>query len=173
VPKWTDGLPNSQQSSAQLSAEQFALQITVADPIWANPIWAKENAKVLHGGYDHRLLMEALNRQGVVHGSGNFRRAGDDIVCDEPVKKGSDRANACRKGIIAALARKSKPDVHPNTRLLIYSRAHTIQVADEGYGNVIAEAIQEFEASGEGRAIPFAAVYFIDEGEFAEYNRPL
>lgn len=154
---------------ADLSAggERFGLQITLADPMWA-----KADAKVQHGGYDHRLQMEALNRQGIVRGSGNFRRDGDQIVCDEPVRKGSDRADACRKGIIDALARKSKPGVQPTTRLLIHTRAYTIQVADEGYASVVAEAIREFEAAGDGRVIPFAAVYFVDESEFAEHSRP-
>ncbi len=145
--------------------EQFALQITIADPIWA-----KEDAKVAHGGYDHRLLMEALNHQGVVHGSGNFRRDGGQIVCDEPVREGNDRVEACHQGIVEALARKSRPDVKPITRLLIYTRAYTIQVIDEGYANVVAEAIREFQMSG--RAIPFATSYFVDESEFAEHNRP-
>jgi hypothetical protein len=152
---------------ADLSAggEYFTLQITLADPIWA-----KGNAKIQHGGYDHRLLMESLNRRGFVHGSGNFRRDGDQIVCDEPVKKGSDRADACRKGILAALARKSKPGVLPTTRLLVYTRAYGIQVAYEGYASVVAEAIREFEASE--HVIPFATVYFVDESEFAVHNRP-
>jgi hypothetical protein len=141
----------------------FALQITIADPIWSD-----EGAKIKHGGYDNRLLMEGLNRQGVVHGSGGFRRDGDMIVCDEMVKDGSDGADACRKGIVAALARKSKPDVHMATRLLIYTRAHAMQVVDEGYGNVIAEAVREFEASHGGQTIPFASLYFVDEREFVE-----
>jgi hypothetical protein len=151
---------------AELNAgqEQFALQITIADPIWFT-----EGAKVQHGGYDNRLLMEALNRQGVVHGSGGFRRDGDKIICDRLVKDGSDGADACRKGIAAALARKSKPDVQPATRLLIHTRAYTMQVVDEGYGNVVAEAVREFEASRSGQAIPFAALYFVDEREFAEF----
>ena len=91
---------------AELSAghDQFALQITIADPIWAS-----EDAKIQHGGYDNHLLMQALNRQGFVHGSGGFRRDGDKIVCDKPVKDGRDGADACRRGIVAALARKSKP----------------------------------------------------------------
>jgi len=150
---------------AELSSghDQFALQITIADPIWAS-----EGAKIQHGGYDNRLLMEALNRQGVVHGSGGFRRDGDEIVCDELVKDGSDGAVACRKGIVAALARKSKPDVHMATRLLIYTRAYTMQVVDEGYGNVVADAVREFEASLGGQMIPFASLYFVDEREFVE-----
>jgi hypothetical protein len=124
---------------AELSVgqEQFALQITIADPIWAS-----DGAKVRHGGYDNRLLMEALNRQGFVHGSGGLRRNGDDIVCDEMVKDGSDGAHACRKGIVAALARKSKPNGRPNMRLLIHTRAYTMQVVDEGYGNVVTEALR-------------------------------
>lgn len=145
------------------SRDQFALQITIADPIWSD-----EGAKIKHGGYDNRLLMEGLNRQGVVHGSGGFRRDGDKIVCDDLVKDGSDGADACRKGIVAALARKSKPDVHMATRLLIYTRAHAMQVVDEGYGNVIAEAVREFEASHGGQTIPFASLYFVDEREFVE-----
>ena len=152
---------------AELSAghDQFALQITIADPIWAS-----EDAKIQHGGYDNHLLMQALNRQGFVHGSGGFRRDGDKIVCDKPVKDGRDGADACRRGIVAALARKSKPSVQPATRLLIYTRAHTIQVLDEGYANVVAEAVREFEASRCGQAIPFAALYFVDEREFVELS---
>ncbi len=154
---------------AELSAgqEQFALQITIADPIWA-----REGAKVQHGGYDNRLVMEALNGQGFVHGPGGFRRDGDRIICDEMVKNGSDGADACRKGIVAALARKSKADVHSATRLLIYTRAYTMQVVDEGYGHVVAEAIKEFEASRRGQAIPFTALYFVEEREFVEHKRP-
>jgi hypothetical protein len=144
-------------------SDQFALQITIADPIWAG-----EGAKIKHGGYDNRLLMEGLNRQGVVHGSGGFRRDGDKIISDEPVKNGSDGADACRRGIVAALARKSKPDVHPAARLLIYTRAYTMQVVDEGYANVVAEAVREFETSRGGQAIPFSTLYFVDEREFVE-----
>jgi hypothetical protein len=150
-----------------VGGEKFALQITLADPIWA-----KSAAKVQHGGYDHRLAMETLNAEGVVHGSGNFRRVGREIVCDEPVRKGSDRADACRKGIVDALVRKSKPDVQPTTRLLIYTRAYTIQAADEGYGTIVEEAIREFKASGDGRIIPFSVMYFVDEREFAEHTQP-
>ena len=75
--------------------------------------------------------------------SGGFRRDGDKIVCDDLVKDGSDGADACRRGIVAALARKYKPNVHPATRLLIYTRAHTMQVVGEGYGNVVADAVRE------------------------------
>jgi hypothetical protein len=39
---------------------------------------------------------------------------------------------------------------------------------DEGYGNVIAEAVSEFEASHGGQTIPFASLYFVDEREFVE-----
>jgi hypothetical protein len=145
------------------SHDQFALQITIADPIWSD-----EGAKIKRGGYDNRLLMEGLNRQGVVHGSGGFRRDGDKIVCDDLVKGGSDGADACRRGIVAALARKYKPSVHPATRLLIYTRAHTMQVVDEGYGNVVADAVKELEASQGGQTMPFASLYFVEEREFVE-----
>lgn len=143
--------------------DRFALQITIADPIWANA-----GVDIQHGGFDNRLLMEALNQQGFVHGSGGFRRAGDKIVCDQMVKSGSDGANACKKGIVAALVRKSKPTVESATRLLIHTRAYTMQVVDEGYTNAVTEAVREFEASRPGQTIPFATLYFVDEREFFE-----
>jgi hypothetical protein len=117
--------------------------------------------------------MEALNRQGFVHGSGGFRRDGNKIVCDELVRDGGDGPRACKMGIMAALARKSKFDTQQTTRLLIYTRAFTMQVVDEGYGKVIEEAIGEFEAFRGGKAIPFAAVYFVEEREFVEHSAPV
>jgi hypothetical protein len=37
-------------AEVNLGREQFNLQITIADPIWAS-----DNAKIQHGGYDNRL----------------------------------------------------------------------------------------------------------------------
>ena|SRR5579885_695354 len=142
--------------------EQFNLQITIADPIWGDA-----DARVQHGGYDNRLLLEALNRQGFVHGSGNFRRDGDQIVCDEPVKGGSDRADACRQALVAALTRKAKPKGQTAARLLIYARGFTVHIVDEGFATVAAEAVQKFEQIS-GQRVPFDAVYFVEEREFAE-----
>lgn len=137
--------------------KQFNLQITIADPIWGDA----------NGGYDNRLLLEALNRQEVVHGSGNFRRDGDQIVCDEPVRSGNDRAEACRKALVAALTRKAKPKGQSAARLLIYARGFAIHIVDEGFATIAAEAMQEFERIS-SQCLPFDAVYFVEEREFAE-----
>jgi hypothetical protein len=137
--------------------DRFDLQITIADPIWPGQ---------KHGGHDFRLKMEALNSAGVVHGSGDFRREGDLVVCNQMVKDVQEGADACRKALVAALERKSSMNRDPNLRLLIHAREHFIQLFDDGFSTVAAQCVEAFRNRAD---LPFAHVYFVDEGQFAEF----
>jgi hypothetical protein len=136
--------------------ERFDLQVTVADPIWGD---------AEHGGFDNRLMLEALNREGFVIGAGGFRRDGEKIVSDAPVRSPTERADACRKALVAALIRKAKKQ--SASRLLIHARGFSIHIVDAGFGPIVAEAVGEFERTS-GQRVPYDAVYFVEQDEFAE-----
>lgn len=82
-------------------AEHFNLQITIADPTWIG-----QDGLAQHGGYDHRLVMEELNKSGVVHGSASMRRKNGKIVSGLPVKSFEEEFLGCRQGLVTAFQRK-------------------------------------------------------------------
>jgi len=145
------------------AGETFNLQITIADPVWADP-----SDPVQHGGYDHRLTLEALNRDGVLHGSGRLRRRGKEIISELPLTSVDDDRAACVKGLLGDLIRKSNHRGEP-CRLLIYGRTYLMHLIDSDFEGVVRSSMAEFCAGG--GTLPFERAYFVDEnaGSFVEY----
>ena len=99
--------------------EKFNVQITIADPVWNGQ----------NGGYDHRLVMEALNSQGVVIGSSSMHRENGKIVSGLPVKSFNQEFEGCRQGLIAALRRKLRSRAE-DCKLLIHARGYSMHTMD-------------------------------------------
>ena len=78
-------------------AGRFNLQITTADPIRLRP-----NGSPSNGGYDERLVREALNRAGIVHGLAAMRRDDGIIVSGKP----GDRSMKNLKPVFACVVEK-------------------------------------------------------------------
>jgi hypothetical protein len=144
-------------------SDSFQVQITIADPIWLD-----STGQPSKGGYDHRLTMEALNKDGVVHGLAAMRRENDGIVSDKPVKSFSEEFDACVRGMVGALNRKIS-DVSVNARLLVHARGYSMHVIDFSLEEAVRAAIQQIGPAKVDGA--YSAYYFVDEGErcFLEY----
>jgi hypothetical protein len=119
--------------------ETFLLQITIADPTWLLADGSPSN-----GGYDERLVREALNTDGVVHGLAAMRRRGGVIVCDKPVKSFEEEFDACVRGIENALLRKIDSG-SPEIRLLVHARGYCKHVIDFPFARIIEKGIQRPE----------------------------
>ena len=102
---------------------------------------------VQHGGYDHRLTLAALNRDGVLHGSGRLRRRGKEIISELPLTSVDDDRAACVKGLLGALIRKSNHRGEP-CRLLIYGRTYLMHLIDSDFEGVVRSSMAEFCAGG-------------------------
>jgi hypothetical protein len=135
--------------------ESFDLQITIADPTWIG-----EDGLAQHGGYDHRLVMEALNQSGVVHGSASMRRVNGKIVSGLPVKSFEEEFQGCRQGLVTALRRKLGRGVK-GCRLLIHARGYDLHTMDFSLEEVAKSAIGSIQAEIANSA--FEAYYIVDE----------
>src|SRR5208282_6211175 len=89
----SDGFPKF-DAIVSTGADTFSLQITIADPIWLFP-----DGSLSNGGYDERLVREALNKDGVVHGLAAMRRRGEVIVSEKPARSIDETFEACVRGI--------------------------------------------------------------------------
>jgi hypothetical protein len=101
-----------------------------------------------------------------MHGFGPFRRDGDNVVCDDPAKEGSEPADACRKGLVAALTRKAKHNSQVAARLLVYARRYSDEVGDD-FAAIVAEAMREFERAS-GAVAHFEVIYFVNTSALVE-----
>jgi hypothetical protein len=136
--------------------ETFALQITNADPIWLRSDGSPSN-----GGYDERLVREALNKQGVVHGLVAMRREDGIIVSGEPVRSYDEEFEACVRGIDVALLKKIDSS-SKEVRLLVHARGYCIHAIDFPFARVIERA---FDLIGRAKLEgAFGGYYFVDEG---------
>lgn len=144
-------------------SDSFQVQITIADPIWFD-----SNGQPSNGGYDHRLTMEGLNKDGVVHGLAAMRRENGEIASGKPVKSFSEEFDACVRGIVGALNRKIS-DASVNARLLVHARGYCMHVIDFSLEDVVHAALQQIGPAKVDGA--YSAYYFVDEGErcFFEY----
>jgi hypothetical protein len=138
--------------------ETYNLQITIADPVWNGQ----------NGGYDHRLVMEALNSRGVIHGSSFMRREGGKIVSGLPVKSFDEEFEGCRQGLISALQRKLAAGAG-GSRLLIHARGYSIHTMDFTLAEVVNAAMTEVAAEIGKSA--FDMVFVIDEGNDQFFER--
>jgi hypothetical protein len=127
------------------------LQITTADPIW------QEGS---NGGYDQRLVMEALNSGDAVHGIGAFMRTDGKIVAQVQCASIKDDWNACVAGLVAAFERKRG---HAGNRceLVIFARSYHRNTIDIGFRNVVDAVIARI-----GR-LHFEHIYIFDEDRTA------
>jgi hypothetical protein len=128
------GYPNI---DAEITSEidNFNLQITISDPVWVG-----EDGLMQPGGYDHRLVMEALNQSGMVLGSASMRRDDEKIVSGLPVKSFEQEFEGCRLGLVKALQRKLGRGVK-GCRLLIHARGYEIRTMDFSLEDVAKSAI--------------------------------
>jgi hypothetical protein len=136
-------------------AEHFNLQITIADPTWIG-----QDGLAQHGGYDHRLVMEELNKSGVVHGSASMRRKNGKIVSGLPVKSFEEEFLGCRQGLVTAFQRKLGGGVK-GCRLLIHARGYEIRTMDFSLEEVAKSAIELMK--NEISKSAFEAYYIVDE----------
>jgi hypothetical protein len=137
------------------AGERFNLQITIADPVWSD-----QGDAIQHGGYDHRLAMEELNRQGMVFGSGPFRRSGNKIVSESSVKSLDDGPRACMKGLLGALTKKAGY-TGDACRLLIFARGFYSHTIDTRLEDIVHSSLAIFHAGGGN--LPFEWTYVVDE----------
>lgn len=156
------GLPKI-DAFVEAQDDRFALQITIADLIWIC-----SDGSLSNGGYDERLVREALNEFGVVHGLAAMRRRGESIVSEKPVKSSNEVYEACVRGIENALRRKIDCSSR-EARLLVDARGYRMNAIDFGFARVIEGA---FDMVGRARLdMAFSRYYFVDEGAgmFFEY----
>jgi hypothetical protein len=132
--------------------EKFNVQITIADPVWNGQ----------NGGYDHRLVMEALNSQGVVIGSSSMHRQNGKTVSGLPVKSFNQEFEGCRQGLIAALRRKLRSRAE-DCKLLIHARGYSMHTMDFSLANLADSAIRELGAEINNSA--FDEIFVVDEGD--------
>jgi hypothetical protein len=116
--------------------ENFDLQITIAAPAWISDDGAPQ-----HGGYDHRLVMEELNRSGIVLGSASMRRENGKIVSGLPVKSFEQEFAGCRDGLVKAFQRKLGRGVK-GCRLLIHARGYELHTMDFSLEDIAKSAIE-------------------------------
>lgn len=135
--------------------QRFNLQITIADPDWTS-----ENGVAHHGGYDHRLVMEALNQSGMVHGSAGMRRENGTILSGLPVKSFDQEFQGCRRGLVAAFQRKLARGTK-GCRLLVHARGYEIRTMDFSLEDVVKSAIELVEHEIAQSA--FEAYYVVNE----------
>ena len=134
------GLPKF-DALVETEADRFQLQITIADPIWALP-----DGRFSNGGYDERLVREALNMHGVVH---------------EPIRTFDETFEACVRGIESALRKKIGSGT-PEIRLLVHARDYRIHAIDFPFKRVVDRA---FDLSGRAELeAAFGGYYLLDEG---------
>jgi hypothetical protein len=118
------------------ATESFNIQITIADPSWTG-----EDGLAKNGGYDHRLVMEELNKAGMVIGSASMRRENGKIVSGLPVKSFEQEFGGCRQGLVTALQRKLGRGVK-GCRLLIHARRYDLHTMDFSFEEVAKSAIE-------------------------------
>jgi hypothetical protein len=135
--------------------DNFNLQITIADPIWIG-----EGGLTRHGGYDHRLVMEELNKSGMVLGSASMRRERGKIVSGLPVRSFEQEFGACRQGLVTALQRKLGRGAK-GCRLLIHARGYDLHTMDFSFEEVAKSAIDLMK--NEISKSAFEAYYIVDE----------
>jgi hypothetical protein len=137
------------------ATESFNIQITIADPSWTG-----EDGLTQHGGYDHRLVMEELNKSGMVLGSAGMRRENGKIVSGMPVKSFEQEFEGCRQGLVTALQRKLERGVR-GCRLLIHARGYDLHTMDFSFEDVAKSAIGQMK--NEISKSAFEAYYIVDE----------
>jgi hypothetical protein len=104
--------------------------------------------------------MEALNRHGMLYGSGRFRRQGDKIVSELPVKSFCQERDACATALVGAFTRKEKYTGEA-CRLLVYARGFYLHTIDIGFDVIVRSSLASFQASG--GILPFESTYVLDE----------
>ena len=135
----------------------YTSQITIADPIWLRADGSPSN-----GGYDERLVREALNDTGIVHGLAAMHRDNGFIVSGKPVKSFNEEFEACVRGIESSL-RKKMAFATPWTQLLVHARGYSMHTIDFPFSRVVDEA---FDAIGRAKLQEaFGGYTFVDEGE--------
>jgi hypothetical protein len=148
------GNPNI-DAEIRTPVENFHLQITIADPVWIIGDQALHN-----GGYDHRLVMEALNKDGIVHGSASMWRENGKIVSGLPVKSFEEEFQACRQGLVAAFQRKLRKGI-VGCRLLIHARGYDFHTMDFTLEEVAKSAVKLIE--NELVQSAFEVYYIVEE----------
>ena len=146
-------------------ADTFPLQITIADPICMFPDGSFSN-----GGYDERLVREALNNDGIVHGLAPMRRHDGVIASERPMKSFDETFEACVRGIVTALRRKID-SACPEVRLLVDARGYRVHAIDFPFARVVETA---FDLVGRAKVnSAFGGYYIVDEGSFADGDSPM
>ena len=138
-----------------VGGEQFPLQITTAYPEWLG-----EDGEPCRGGYDERLVLEGLNRNGFVHGSADMHRVGRDVVSRKRVKSSEEEWSACVRGIETAV-RKKVASRTGAARLLVHCHGYSIFGIDFPFERIVREALAGI-GSGSLRAA-FSRYYFADD----------
>ena len=88
-------------AAVKTEADKFDLQITTVIPIRPRPDGSPSN-----GGYDERLVREALNNAGVVQGLAAMRRDNGMIRSGKPMRSFDEELEACARGIETTLKKK-------------------------------------------------------------------
>ena len=143
-------------AAVKTEADKFDLQITTADPIWLRPDGSPSN-----GGYDERLVREALNNAGVVQGLAAMRRDNGIIVSGKPMRSFDEEFEACARGIETTLKKKIISS-SSQVRLLVHARDYCIHAVDFPFSRVVNKA---FDLIGRSKLeVAYGAYYFVDEG---------
>ena len=137
------------------------LQITTAYRVWGDG-----RGGTLPGGYQDRLLREKLTSEGLLSGSGPFKRSGSEILSSDSQESWEDIEQSCRLGIIEAFARKAEHGAKDVTLLVKAVRYYeeTMQHVDRFRSIVNAAASARFP-------FRFAEVIVVDYGEGFIWSR--
>jgi hypothetical protein len=147
-----------------LGSEQFPVQITAAYPAWLD-----DAGTPCRGGYDERLVLEGLNKNGVVHGSADMRRVGSDVVAGKQVKSAHEERCACVRGIKTAV-RKKVENRTSAARLLVECHRYSISGIDFPFEEIIREALAIIDTSFVRAA--FGRYYFVDDNGVCFFEYP-
>ena len=147
-------MPEGDSLDAELvhDGQRRGVQITIADPAWSNVRFTP--------GHLHALKTEHLARRDSCSGAGaDSPREGGRVVSEPHARDLEDDIEACKSGLIAAIARKSPHDGRGIT-LLILAREFTHLLLDVDSEALVAEAAAAAPATS------FDQLYVVDSGLF-------